>query len=65
MMLANAIERLVECDEVAGNKTCSLMNQLIKGVLTICTWLSPLNGTCVEANRLPIEGDVLAIAFHY
>src|SRR4030095_14996927 len=64
MMPANRIERSVECDEVARDESCSLMNQLIEGVLAICTWLAPVDGTCVDAHRLSIEGHALAIAFH-
>src|SRR4029453_4514199 len=64
MMPAKRIERFVECDEVAWDESGSLMNQLIKGVLAIGTWLAPIDRTCVDVHRLPIEGHALAIAFH-
>src|SRR5580692_9688476 len=40
------------------------MNQLIERVLTVGSWLTPVDGTCVFVDGFPIERDMLPVAFH-
>src|SRR6185436_15560687 len=64
MMAAKRIEGLVKRDEVTGDQACSLMNQLIEGVLAVGSRLSPINRAGIVAGFGPVEGDVFAIALH-
>mmetsp|Transcript_9105 Transcript_9105/g.15829 ORF Transcript_9105/g.15829 Transcript_9105/m.15829 type:complete len:501 (-) Transcript_9105:206-1708(-) len=50
--------------EIAGDHLCSLMNELIKRVLSIRSWLSPNDGTRLDIASLAIFGNVLSITFH-
>ena len=64
MMPAKRIEGLVKRDEVTGDEACSLMNQLIEGVLAVGSRFTPINGAGIVAGFVSVEGDVLAIALH-
>src|SRR3954463_15712860 len=64
MMPAQWVPRPRECDEIAGNKSGALMDQLIKGVLPICAGLAPINRTRLAVDRRAGERDVLAVALH-
>src|SRR5215469_14176926 len=50
------IERLGECDEVARDKPRTLMNQLVKRVLSVCARFAPVDRTSVARDSFPIEG---------
>src|ERR1700752_2859456 len=58
------IERFGKSDEVAGNESRTLVNQLVERVLAVGSRFSPINWTRVVPNLLPLERDVLAVAFH-
>src|SRR5262245_29449277 len=58
------VERLVERDEVAGNESRSLMNQLIEGMLPIGSRLAPIDRAGIVADSVALEGDVFAVALH-
>src|SRR5271166_91997 len=63
-MPAKRIERLGKSDEVARNEPGPLMNQLVERVLTVGSRFAPVNETRLVAHSLPVERDMLAIAFH-
>lgn len=42
----NRVEGVGWGKEVTGNEPCSLMNQLVEGMLSVSARLSPHNGTC-------------------
>ena len=64
VMVSQQVERLYECDEVAGNEPGTLMDQLVKGVLAVCSRFAPVNRTSRVSHRGPIERDMLAVALH-
>src|SRR5262249_35747415 len=64
MMPAKRIEWLRKRNEVARDQPSPLMNQLIKGVLSVCAWFAPVDGTSVASDSFPIERDVLSVALH-
>src|SRR5262249_27837092 len=64
VMPAERIERVVERDEVTGNESRALMDQLIKGMLTVGSRLTPINRAGVVCDRGSIERHVLPIALH-
>nr|WP_261340859.1 hypothetical protein [Candidatus Brocadia sapporoensis] len=37
------------------------MNQLVKGMLAIGTWLTPVNGTGLIGNHPPAQGNTLTV----
>src|SRR5690606_5601521 len=50
--------------EITRNKFCSLMYQLIEGMLAICPWLSPDNRSCLVVNTVAIPVHIFAVALH-
>src|SRR5215831_12666554 len=64
MMAAERIGRVREGDKVTRNEPGSLVDQLIKGVLPVRPWFSPIDRTSVKGNLLPIEIYVFAVALH-
>jgi len=64
MMIADGVVCLGGSDEITGDKFCSLMNQLIEGMLTVGAWFSPDDGTCLVGDRFATAINALAIAFH-
>ena len=44
VLMPQRIQRLFEGDKVTRNEPRSLMNQLVKRVLAVGTWLAPVNG---------------------
>src|SRR6516165_1642754 len=64
MMPAKRIERLGEGDEVARDKPRTLMDQLIKRMLSVCARFAPVDRTSVAGDSFSIEGDVFSVALH-
>src|SRR5215469_1147273 len=64
VMPAKWIERLNECDEVARDEPRPLMNQLIKGVLSIGSWFTPIDRASVASDGFALECDMFSIALH-
>src|SRR5215472_13962045 len=64
MMPAQWVEGTRESDEIAGNKPRALMDQLIKGVLSIGAWLPPVDRTRLVVDGRTGERHVLAVALH-
>ena len=62
--VANGPRRLCEGNEVCGNHTGSLVNQLVEGVLAIRSWLSPEDLAGVIEDRASIAAHGLAIRLH-
>src|SRR5215469_14909606 len=60
VMPAKRIERLGECDEVARDKPRTLMNQLVKRVLSVCARFAPVDRTSVARDSASVEGDVFS-----
>src|SRR5262245_29173206 len=63
-MPAKWIQGFAERDEVAGNESRSLMNQLVEGMLPISARLAPIDGAGIVADALAVYGDVFAVALH-
>ena len=63
-MPADRVQRLTECNEVAGDEPGPLVDQLIKGVLAVSAWLSPIDRPGLIFDSLPIQGYMLTIALH-
>src|SRR5262245_11816381 len=63
-MAAKSMERFGESDEVAGDQSRALVNQLIERVLTVCPGLSPVDGSRLAVHLGSSQRDMLAIAFH-
>ena len=61
---AERVQRLGEGDEVTGDETGPLMDQLVEGMLSVGARLSPVDGPggVVDLGALP--RDVLAVALH-
>src|SRR5215469_2544929 len=58
------VERLVERYEVARNESRSLMDQLVKRMLAVCSRLTPINGAGITGYFCTIECNMFAIALH-
>src|SRR5262245_58268869 len=63
-MAAERIARLHEGDKVTRYEPGSLVDQLIKGVLSVGPWFAPVNRTSIKGKLLPIEPHVFAVALH-
>src|SRR5271157_368822 len=64
VMRAKRIESLSKRDEVARDEPGSLVNELIERVLAVGSRLAPIDWTGLMGDFLPVNHDVLAIAFH-
>ena len=64
VMPADGIQGLSKYDEVAGDEPGSLVDELIKRVLPVCAWLSPIDRPGLIFHMVPIQCYVLAVAFH-
>ena len=64
VLLSKSVECLVKGDEVAGNETGALVNELVERMLTVGPRLTPVDRTGVVAERIALERDVLAVALH-
>src|SRR3982751_6505912 len=63
-MPAQRIQRLVKGDKVTGDQPCSLMNELVKRMLPVGSWFTPVNRSGCVICRPSIERNVLPVAFH-
>src|SRR5258708_3517597 len=63
-MLAQRIQSLAECDEVARDQPGPLVNQLVKRVLAVGPRLTPVNRTGLIGYVVPAQRYVFAIALH-
>src|SRR5207249_10498257 len=61
---AERAQGMAEGDEVTGNETGPLMDQLIKGMLAVGSRLSPVDGPGRVADLGALTRDVLAVALH-
>src|SRR5438874_4178839 len=64
MMTTYRRQRLAERDEIARNQSRALMDQLIKGVLSVGSRFTPEDGTRVVGDGFSIECHILAVALH-
>jgi hypothetical protein len=64
MLLTQRVQGLAKPDEVAGDQSRSLMDQLIKGMLPIRARLAPVNGAGVIVNGCPLHSHMLTVALH-
>mmetsp|Transcript_12077 Transcript_12077/g.18549 ORF Transcript_12077/g.18549 Transcript_12077/m.18549 type:complete len:207 (-) Transcript_12077:1025-1645(-) len=63
-ILSNIVLCLDGRQEVTGDELCSLVDQLVKGMLPIGSRLTPNDGSCLDIHLLPIPTNVLSIRFH-
>ena len=47
--------------EVARDEKSALVDELVEGVLSICTWLTPDNGACVVGDSGAVACHVLSV----
>src|SRR5689334_4471378 len=55
-------ERMNEGDEVAGNETSALVNELVERVLSVRSRFAPVDRTGRMADWLALDRDVLTVA---
>src|SRR5215470_14174363 len=63
-MPPNFIQGLGKGNEVARNDPGALMDQLVKRVLAVRSWLAPVNRSRIAIDWFPIKCDVLSVALH-
>mmetsp|Transcript_17835 Transcript_17835/g.42034 ORF Transcript_17835/g.42034 Transcript_17835/m.42034 type:complete len:298 (+) Transcript_17835:1005-1898(+) len=51
-------------EEVAGDQLSALVNQLVKSMLAVRSWLTPNDRAGRGADGLPLPGDSLSVALH-
>jgi hypothetical protein len=56
--ISDVIVGLNRCNKVTRNQPCSLMDQLVKGMLAISTRFTPYNGACGIVNISSRSGNV-------
>src|SRR5215467_9475736 len=64
MMIRELAERLAETDQITGDQFCSLVDQLVEGVLSVSSGLAPNDRPGLIADGLSIQVYVLAVTFH-
>src|SRR5215468_12545796 len=64
MVPAEPIERLTEGDEITWDQPRSLVDQLVKRMLTVGSRLAPIDGTGIGIDPLTIESHMLAVTLH-
>src|SRR5262245_12661352 len=64
MMPAERVERLTKPDEITWDQPRSLMNQLVKRMLTVGSRLAPIDGSRIVVDFFTIESYMFAVAFH-
>src|SRR5215467_14978169 len=64
MVSAERIECLTKSDEITRNKPRSLVDQLVKRMLTVGSRLAPIDGTGIVVDFFTTESYMLAVAFH-
>ena len=64
MLGSQGVQRLAKADEIAGNEACSLVQQLVEGMLTIGPLLAPYDGRSGFCHGQPLQSHMLAVAFH-
>src|SRR6266700_1077298 len=64
MMRSHWIEGMGKTDKIARDQLGPLMDQLVEGMLTIGTGLTPDNRTSLIIDNVPIKIYMLAIALH-
>ncbi len=64
MVITHGVMADSGCDEVARDQFCSLMNQLVKGMLPVRPGFPPDDRTCLIAHFSPAPVDRLPVALH-
>ena len=64
MMIANRVMALGRGDKIAGDKRSTLVNKLVKGMLTVVAGLAPYHRTGSIVQGLAIAVSALAVALH-
>src|SRR5262245_54110863 len=64
MVPAEPIKRPTVPDEITWDQPGSLVDQLVKRMLTIGSRLPPIDGTGIAIDPLTIESHMFAVAFH-
>src|SRR3954447_2321440 len=63
-MPAQGVQGLSERDEITGYEPCSLMDQLIEGMLAVGSRLTPVDRPGVVIHSCAVDRDMLAVALH-
>src|SRR6516162_7592978 len=63
-MRTDRIQGFSKANKVARNQASPLMDELIKGMLTVCSGLAPVNRPGLLRDDFAIECNVLSVAFH-
>src|ERR1700690_3256699 len=63
-MIGKFAKWFAKSDQIAGDQLRSLMNKLVKRVLSIGARLAPDDRPSLVVHGLAVEGHVLAVAFH-
>src|SRR5881628_3730352 len=61
VMTAELVEWLAKRDEVTGDEPGPLVDQLVERMLTVSSWLAPVDGASRVGDLGSIERDVLAV----
>src|SRR4030095_4067213 len=61
---AERVQGVAEGDEVTGDETSPLMDQLVERMLTVGSRLSPVDGSGRIADLRALARDMLAVALH-
>src|SRR6266542_3140596 len=64
MMPAERVKRLTKPDEITWDQPRSLMDQLVKRMLTVGSRLAPIDGTGIVIDFFAIERHMFAVALH-
>jgi len=64
VMLGEFAKRMAKADEVARNEFRSLVNQLVKGMLSIGSWLAPDDRSGLISDLTRFQVHVLTVALH-
>src|SRR4030042_1797202 len=64
MVPSKRVERLYEGDKITRDEPCSLMNQLVEGMLTIGPWFAPIDWPGIIGDPGSIKCHLLAVALH-
>src|SRR6516225_8042838 len=64
VMPPQRVKRVVEGNEVTGNQACSLMNQLVEGVLPVGSGLAPVDWAGLMPHRSSFDRNALTVALH-
>ena len=63
-MAAEGVQRPAKADEVAREQFCSLVNELIEGMLAVSPRLTPEDRSRLIIDPYPVHSNLLAVTLH-